>query len=441
MSDHTTRLVPVVILAATMLLMLGILLYVGRWMLFWRDEWDFVFYRADPSPSSILAPFFDTLAAVPVVAYQTLLAVFGLRTYLPYLMLDWLAHFAIAFLLYRIIARRCGTLLGVVAGVSMVFHGSGFEVLLQPFQIQYQFAMAGGLVAVDQLDLGRPRVASIALVPAVLSSGLGVIFAGTIIVWGVLRRRRSLVAATLPAIGVYGAWYATWGQQSGHLTGQGLSVVEGIYSVLFGIGAAVVGVIGLPPAGFALVGLAVAAAVACCLVLAARRGYRPDPLAAAAVAALIAEQALRTVLRAPYGAEYGARSAYTYAAAVFVLLAVAGLVGRRLPTGRRAVLVAAVAVTLMSLGNMRQFAGAAVELRGSRATELAQLELVESLRSTPGLILDKPFDRPAFYHLRAGLYLAAIDRFGRPTLAYDWRPYVDIAVVQETRQSLLPGSP
>jgi hypothetical protein len=433
---------PSVILAGASLVMLGILLYVGRWMLFWWDEWSFIFNRPDPTPRAVLAPFLDTFVAVPVLVYDALLAVFGLRTYLPYLLVDWGAHFAAAFLLYRIVNRRSGVVLGLAAGISVVFLGSGFEVLLQPFQIQYLFAIIGGLVAIDQLDRGRPAVAAIALLPAVASSGLGVIFAGLIVVWGILRRHPATLLAAAPGIAAYAAWYLTWGRESGHLAGPGLSPLESAYSVLYGMGAAVSGIVGLPPARFALVGLALAAVALVVIAVLARRGYRPDPLATAAIAALAAEQILRAVYRGQYGAEYGARSGYVYAGVFFVWLAIGALVGNRLPNRRAVPVIAAVLIVPMVLANMRQFAGVAVELRGWRATQLAELRLIESLRSDPRLALDVQADpRASAVYLKARPYLAAIDRFGRPTLEYDWQPYVDAAAVEAARRRLLPGSP
>jgi hypothetical protein len=95
----------------------------------------------------------------------------------------------------------------------------------------------------------------------------------------------------------------------------------------------------------------------------------------------------------------------------------------------------------MVLGNMLQFAGAAVHYRGARATELAELQLIESLRSDPRLALDVQPDDTNAIDITARTYLAAIDRFGRPTLGYDWQSSVDAAAVDAARRRLLPGSP
>ncbi len=443
---------PVVILASASLVMFGVLLYVSRWELFWFDEWSFIFNRPDPTPRALLAPFFDTFVAVPVLVYDALLAVFGMRTYLPYLLVAWAAHFAIVFLLYRIVNRRSGVVLGLAAGLSVVSFGSGWEVLLQPFQIQYLFAITSGLVALDQLDTVTPRterrhvlIAAVALVLGVASSGLAVIFTGLLLVLGVLRRHRPTLVAIVPAIAVYAAWYFTWGRESLRVPGPGLGPLESAYAVLYGMGAAVAGLIGLTPTRFALVGLALGLAGVAALVVVIRRGYRPGALALAAVAALVAQNVLQTILRAPYGVEHGARSGYVYADIIFLWLAFSGVVGERLEAPRwrkRAVPVAATVLLVpMVLGNMLHLSGASVLLRHERATEFAELRLIESLRAEPGLALDVQPDDVYLMGVTARGYLAAIDRFGAPTLGWDWETEVDAAAVEAARHRLLPGSP
>jgi hypothetical protein len=129
-------------------------------------------------------------------------------------------------------------------------------------------------------------------------------------------------------------------------------------------------------------------------------------LAIAAIAALAAEQILRALYRGQFGVEYGARSGYVYAGVIFVWLAIGGLVGNRLPNRRAVPVIAAVLVVPMVLANMRQFAGAAGEHRGWRATELAKLRLIESLRSDPRLALDVQPDDTSAIGVKARPYLA-----------------------------------
>lgn len=441
------RRAPHLVLVVAGIVMLGVLLYVGRWLLFWRDEWAFIFERPDPTTRTLLAPFLDTFVAVPVLVYDALLAVFGLRSYLPYLLVAWAAHFLCVALLYRIVSRRSGVVLGLAAAISLLFLGSGFEVLLHPFQIQYLFAIVGGLVAVDQLDRrGNVAAAAVALVVAVASSGLGVIFTGLILVWGVLHRHRPMLVAIVPAVAAYAAWYFTWGRESGRVSGPGLGALESVYAVLYGIGAAVSGLVGLPPSRFALVGLALGLLAVAGFAVRVWRGYRPDALAFAAIAALLAEHVLQTILRAPFGVEHGARSGYVYPGVIFLWLASSGLAGDRLEALRRhrpraVPLVAVVLLLPMILGNMRQFAGAAVLSRGLRATELAELQLIESLRDDPRLALDVQPDDVHLLSLTPRGYLAAVDRFGRPNLDWDSETEADAAAVEAARLRLVPPGP
>ena len=444
---------PVVILAAASLVMFGILLYVGRWELFWFDEWSFIFNRPDPTARALLAPFFDTFVAVPVLVYDALLAVFGMRTYLPYLFVAWAAHFTIAFLLYRIASRRSGATVGLVASLSVVFLGSGWEVLLQPFQIQYLFAIATGLIAFDQLETLTPEIArrnvaiaATALLLGVASSGLAVIYTGLLIVWAILRHHRPTIVAVVPAIALYATWYFTWGRESLRVPGPGLSPLESVYATIYGMGGAVSGLIGLTPTRFAVLGMALGLAGVTVFALAVWRGYRPDALVLAAVAALIAQNLLQTILRAPYGVEHGARSGYVYADIIFIWLALVGVIGNRVrtapPRARRwAPIAATVVLVPMVLGNMWQLSGVAVMTRHERATELAELRVIESLRGTPGLALDVQPDDTLLMGVTARSYFAAIDRFGRPTLPWDWQSEVDAAAVEAARHRLLPGSP
>ena len=447
------RRVRLALLAAGGVAMLGLLLFVGRWLLFWYDEWDFVFGRQSLTLSSVFAPHVDTLLAMLSLLYQGLLAVFGLRTYLPFLLVTWLAHFVCVVLLYRIVARRSGPVLGTMAGLSLLFLGSAYEVLLQPFQMQYLFAAAGGLLAIDRIllaersrDAGhRPAdlaVAAIALLFAVASSSLGPIMIGLIIIWALLRRDRGALVAVAPAILAYGAWYLTWGRQSQGLPGTGLDVVQSVEALLYGIGAAICGVLGLSPEHFARLGVVIGLVAVVAVALAR---VRPGPLALAGFSALVAEYGLQAFFRGSYGIEHAARSGYLYPAAIFLWLTISGVVGARLGEaawrgrGRLAVVPVLIGLLIipMVIGNMRQIVGAARASRFMRATELAELRLIEAVRDESGLALDVSPDLALIPQVTARKYLAAVDRFGAPTLGWDWSVGVDPAAVNAAAVRLL----
>lgn len=427
-----------VILVAAGAVMLALLVYVGRWLLFWREEWDFIVHRPDPTSEALLAPFIDNFNAAPVLLNDALLAAFGLRSYWPYLAVEWAGHFVAVALLYRIVSRR-SLVLGRVAALSLLFLGSGWEVLLHPFQIQYLLAIIGGLLALDRLDVQVPNrerslAAAAALVVAVLSSPIGVIFCGLLLVWGALRRHRATVVAVIPAVVVYAAWYVTWGRQGEGFPGPDLAPLDRAYAVLYGMGAAVAGLVGLPPTDFALAGLALGLGTLTIVAVLVWRGYRPEPLALAALAALATEHVLWTLFRASFGAEYGARSGYVYLGVIFLWLAI-GVV--RLPARRWVPLTAGILVGVMAVGNMRQFVGAARESRILRATAMAELHWIESMRADPRLVRDVRIDPNNLYTLTVGGYLEALDRFGRPSLDYDWEPYIDHAAFDVVRARLL----
>jgi len=450
------RRLAIAILVVVGIAMLGLLLFVSRWVTFWQDEWNFIVQRPDPSVRSFFAPHLDTLLATLVAVYEVLLAVFGLHTYLPYLLVAWLAHFVCVGLLYHIVARRSGALLGLMAGLSLLLLGSAFEVLLQPFNGQDQLAAAGGLLALDRLlladgeALGSHRrrdliVAALALVFSVATSSVGPIFVGLIVVWAVLSRDRAALFATVPGIVSYGAWYAIWSSEFQHLPTASFSLATATESLLYGLGAATCGVIGLPPYEYAWIGVSILSVALVCVAVAVIRGLRPAPLAAAAFAALVAEYGLQAFLRASFGVEHAARSAYLYPAALFVWLAISGIVGRGLDRdrwvgrGRLVVVPAAIFLLIvpMSIGNMRQFVGAARGEKAIRATEVAELDLVEAVRSVPGVDLDVGIDPDYVPQLTGRDYLAVLERFGRPTLAWDWESAANSQAVNMTAVRLL----
>jgi hypothetical protein len=437
------RVAPAILVLAG-IAMLGLLLYISRWLTFWFDEWTFVVTRPDPSVRSIFAPHVDGFLATVALIYQAILHIFGLRTYLPYLLVDWLAHFVCVALLYHIVARRSGTMLGLMAGLSLLLLGSAYEDLLQPFQMLFLFASAGGLLALDRLlvvddepaQLHKRRdliVAALALVLAVASSSVGPIFVGLIVVWAVLRRDWAALLAAAPAIALYGVWYILWVGEFQRPPSTGMDFILATESLLYGLGSATCGVVGLPPERFGWVGALLLAAAAVCVAVAMIRGLRPAPLAAAALLALTAEYGLEAFYRGSLGIEHAARSGYLYPAALFLWLAISGIVGRGLDRdrwlsrGRLAFVPAAIFVLIvpMAMGNMAQFVGSARESKTIRATELAELRLVEAVRSVPGVDLDVSPDPDYIPQLTGQTYLTAIDRFGAPTLAWDWESSAD----------------
>jgi hypothetical protein len=415
-----------------------VLFWVGQWLTIWFDEWNFIFGRQSGTIDDLIRPHVDGMVVVPAAVYYVLLHIWGLTSYYPFLIVNWLAHFACVGLLGLIVTRKSGVLVGLMAALSLLFLGSAFEALLQPFQMQYLFSAAGGLTAFLLLDrdvrTGPIYVAAaLALLFAIASSGVGPIITGMVFVWALLRRDRGALLAAVPALVTYGIWYFAWLGQLHRVAGTAENLGQVPVEVLYGIGAAVAGVTGLPPLRFAWVGLALAVVVGVALLLlAARRGLRPTPLTVAALFALVVEYGLQAVFRGAMGLDHGARSAYLYPAAIFIWLAVAGTIGRRLDprrwTGGRRLWVPALIgllVVPMALGNMTQLVLAARAMHEQRATELRELGLMVRLRDSPGLAMDVTPDPAFLAQVTARDYFLAIDRFGTPQIAID-RPADDL---------------
>ena len=409
------------LLLVASLAMLAVLAYVGTWLTFWSDEWSFLFKRADPSAASLLRGSDVHLHLFVWLIYQALFRLVGLTSYYPYLLVAWAFHLACVWLLFGVAARLAGWGFGLVAGLSLLFLGSGFEVLLQPGQMGYTLSEATGLLALLLLArgerTGRARLcrvgAGVALCVAVASSGVGMIFVGLVLVWAVLRRDRASLLAALPAFVLFGVWFPIWSERTLGRLEVGLSGVLQVPAYMaYGVGATVTAVLGLPPYRFALVGVAIAIAA---VVIVRRLGGRFDALALAALAALLAEFALVAGFRSSFGIAWTSRSGYLHPAVAFLWLIAGAVVADerfRLRPWLRPWVVAPV-LSLAILGNMTQFTGAARGMRVQRAGEIAYLRLLQALRDSPDLDLDAG----AMLGVRARNYFTAIDRFGVPRLA------------------------
>jgi hypothetical protein len=400
---------------------LGMLLYVGRWLTFWYDEWSVILDRPTPSIGSLLAPHVDHLSTVAVAVYQLLLHAVGMASYWPYLAVAWTAHLASSMLLYRIVRHRAGTFVGAVAAISLLTLGAAWEDVLHAFQLSFLISVAFGLLAVDRL-LESPAhtrtsvVALVALLVAVGSSSVGVLFTGLILVWGLLSRRREVLGPALVAAILYAAWYLTWGRSGqGVLRSESGGLIAILATFMYGIGASVTAPFGLAPYARAPWGIVVGAALA---LGAWARGHRPGALGLAALAALAAEYGLQAAFRSAFGIEYAARSAYLYPGVVFLWIAAGDMLVALNPKGpsNPVRLLVAAGLIVAIAGGATQFLGAGRAMRVLRVDELAVLRLIEEFRDLDGLSRDVSPDEELVPQVTPDRYLVAIDRFGSPRL-------------------------
>jgi hypothetical protein len=275
------------------ILAVSLLLWLGRAHTFTDDEFDFL--GRSPTVQDLLRPHYDHLVALPILAYQTLIALFGTGTYLPFLGLLLALHSVAAAGLYRLV----GGWMGVLAGAVMLFLGSGYENLFWAFQITFVGSVAAGLWAMNARE---PRLAAFLFGVGLTCSGIGLVFGLPL----AIALRRGAVWLSIP-LALYTVWYVASGVQPAE-PGSPNQLVAWI---VVGIGWAFSGLFGT---GLPL-GIGVAAASAVAAIGSRHR------TAIVAVVGLVLTYAVIGLGRSGGPLSFVAAPRYVYVAAPFVLLA------------------------------------------------------------------------------------------------------------------------
>ena len=165
------------IVVVASLLAFATLMWLGRGLTFFADEWA-VMAERPISLDSFLQPFNEHWLGVMTIVYRLLLEAVGLSTYMPYLALLAVLHLVVVGEVYVLARRAAGPWLGAAIAVVVAFFGSGFENLFWAMQIGFVGAAALGLGAFILFDgqPGRGRVvAGTALsTVAMMTSGFGI---------------------------------------------------------------------------------------------------------------------------------------------------------------------------------------------------------------------------------------------------------------------------
>jgi len=199
----------------TLVFAAGFLSWADRHQWFNGDQWDFL-VRRGLTIDGLFSPHNGHWASFVVLLYRVLFAVFGVKTYAPYLAVVIIAHLILAHLLWRLLRRmEVDPFLATGAVGLFAVLGVGWENLTSAFQYQL-FAplifLVGALLVLG--DGGKPSRrqqflgallllfslpwSSLALV------GLVVVGACALIRWGI---RVALLLVT-PALAIYLVWYA-----------------------------------------------------------------------------------------------------------------------------------------------------------------------------------------------------------------------------------------
>ena len=146
-----------VFIAAVVVAFPVLLLWIGRYHWFLRDEWMFFVERMDLTMDSLFEPFNVHPAAVPVFVYNILWNIFGLESYRPYQAVVISLHLSVVVIL-RSLMRNAGVrpwLATIVAG-SLIFFGPGFQNIIWAFQIGFTGSIAFALAQLLLADHDGP---------------------------------------------------------------------------------------------------------------------------------------------------------------------------------------------------------------------------------------------------------------------------------------------
>ena len=298
------------------------LVWLGRNMTFYHDEWALILKR-DLSIDGILAPHNEHLSATLVILYRVLLGTVGMGSYWPYLGITFALHLVVGGLVYAIVrmetpGRSSGWALGAMA--VMLFLGSGGDDILWAFQTATIGAVAAGIGALVVAPR-RPGLAAGLLTIAMATTGASLAFLVGTGVRLLLTRPRALPWLMIPT-GLYLAWFVAYGASG--VTALRSPSLDGVpqYAAV-GLAASAAGALGTT---WPWVGATACVALVAGLVL-----VRPIPsVVLALLAAGVAFFVIAGTVRAELGPDQAAAPRYVYIVAPAFIVAGA-IVLSRLP--------------------------------------------------------------------------------------------------------------
>lgn len=419
------------------------LLWLGRGLTFFADEWAVMADRTI-SLDSFIQPFNEHWLGVTIVVYRLMLETFGLGTYMPYLALLAALHVVVVVLVYAVARRSTSPWLAAGAAVVIAFFGSGFENLYWSMQIGFLISIALGLGALLLLDddppWSRVALATGLLTVGMMTSGFGILMLVLVGLDLLLDRSRWRVvpAMFIPGL-VYVTWYVAFGR-SGVATARDPFTLDAVLGIprflLEGVGTAFGSVLGVGPQVGMLVGLALGAGIVVQLI----RRRAVSSRAIACFGAIVFMYALLALIRAQLFDGAALYSRYAYLSGIFAILGLAALIGRQpLPSspGLRLATVAGLATVfaLALIWNLWLLVAGRVIFEERAAYTRAVVSVVlgdldPTIDPDKVELLDRKVTR-----LREVLM-----EFGSPiqdSLAGEVVPPVDPALVERVRQDLL----
>jgi hypothetical protein len=308
------------------------LLYLGRSLTFFHDEWRSITF--DGGPIDYLRPVNEHWSTLPLLLYRATFRVVELHSYLPYLAEVIVLHLLAVSGAYALMRARIGPLVAALAAIPLLLLGSGAENLFWAFQTGFVGSVMFGVWAlffIERPGTRAPVVASLLLVAALASSGMGLFFlvaaAGRAIFDSSLRMR---VLAVVPPAAVYLVWFALVGRDAVGDTGRLVVDLAAVRFAIRGITFTTEVVPGLDrlPEGY-LWGLLLFIGLSVLTGWRIGRGLQSAALAAGCLLGLASMYTLIAFVRADLEVDYANASRYVYVAAFFLVLGVVDLLPRR----------------------------------------------------------------------------------------------------------------
>ena len=339
-----------VVLLVALVVGLPLLLWLGRGMTFFSDEWAFIETRALGDPATWLPPHNEHWSTLPVIVYRLLVETIGLRTYVPYLAVVVALHGLVVALTFFAIRRSSGPLAAIAVAILLLLYGSGFENLYWGFQTGFVGATAAGIAALLALDRrdarGRWGVA-VLLTIGLATAGVALAFCVAVAIESVVARRlrTMLVALAIPAA-IYAAWFVTFGRfgvRSGTAIGPS-ALVDVPSAVITGFSNAAGAISGLGPT----LGIVPAAGIGLWAIVRLWRDHRLPSRFVGCIAGIVTLYGLIGLTRSHDFAGIIDYTRYTYISGILLLIALGSLAGPiRVPVERRRRLL-----TLVPLGGL-----------------------------------------------------------------------------------------
>lgn len=202
-------------LSGLMLLSGALLLYMGRGLSFFYDDWDWVLHDYGGGLHTLLVAHVGNISVFPVAVYKVLFHVVGLNHYAVFRSVVIVLHLVSGGLVFVLAARRVPRVPALLASALILFLGAAWEDLIWAFQVGYMLSITGGLATWVLLEREGSRnelAAMLCLLVAAGSSSLGIpLLIGVAVELAWQRRWRSGWIVVIPAL-LYGIWYLTNGE-------------------------------------------------------------------------------------------------------------------------------------------------------------------------------------------------------------------------------------